>query len=52
MFPWITLGDVHAALAYYFDSIQEIEDDFAAEEAAAKEILAKYPSKVPGKGSA
>lgn len=52
MFPGITLGDVHAALTYYFDNIQEIKNDFAAEEAAAKEILAKYPSKIPGKRSA
>src|SRR5437868_15254829 len=28
MFPGITLGDVHAALAYYFDHRKEIEADF------------------------
>ena len=28
MFPGITLADVHAALAYYFDHRQEIEADF------------------------
>ena len=27
MFPGITLADVHAALAYYFDNRQEIEDE-------------------------
>ena len=52
LYPGISLGDVHAALAYYFDNLQEIKDDFAADEAAAKEFLTRYPSKFPGKRKA
>lgn len=51
MFPGISLGDVHAALAYYFDNLQEIKADFSADEIAVKEILAKYPSKLSSKRS-
>lgn len=46
MFPGITLADVHAALAYYFDNRQEIESDFREDELAAKELLTRHPSKV------
>jgi uncharacterized protein (DUF433 family) len=52
MFPGITLADVYAALTYYFDNREEIEADFAENEALAKELLKEYPSKVPGKRSA
>lgn len=47
MFPGISLGDVHAALTYYFHNRQEIDEDFASDEKAAKELLSKHPSKVP-----
>lgn len=52
MFPGVTLADVYAALTYYFDNREEIEADFAHEEALAKELMKEYPSKVPGKRSA
>ena len=52
MFPGLTLADVYAALSYYFDNRQEIEADFAANEALAKELMKEYPSIVPGKRSA
>ena len=29
--PSLTLGDVHAALAYYFDRIEEIQEEIRAE---------------------
>ncbi len=32
LFPGLTLGDVHAALAYYFDNRQEIEADLRLDE--------------------
>lgn len=51
MFPGITLGDVHAALAYYFDNPQEIQDEFAKDD-EAMEMLSKQPSKLNGKLSA
>ena len=52
MFPGITLGDVHAALTYYCDNLAEIDEEFAADEKAAKELLSKHPSKISGKLSA
>src|SRR5258708_39576372 len=35
MFPGITLADVHAALAYYFDNREEIEGEFRKDAEAA-----------------
>src|SRR5215218_10289606 len=46
MFPGITLADVHAALAYYFDNRQEIEDDFRRDEEWAERVKATIPSKL------
>jgi uncharacterized protein (DUF433 family) len=45
-FPGITLADVHAALAYYFDNRAEIEDEFRAAEDLAR-AGAAAPSKIP-----
>jgi hypothetical protein len=36
--PTITLADVHAALAYYFDHIEEIQQEMKAERAFAEEF--------------
>ena len=47
MFPGITLGDVYAALTYYFDHSGEIEADFRAEEEAAEWAQRNVPSKIP-----
>jgi uncharacterized protein (DUF433 family) len=44
MFPGITLADVHAALAYYFDNREEIEGDFRKDEEWAQFAEANYPS--------
>ena len=46
-FPSITLADVHAALAYYFDNRQEIENEFRKDEAWAEWVKANIPSKIP-----
>jgi uncharacterized protein (DUF433 family) len=46
MFPGITLADVHAALAYYFDNRAEIEADFRKDEEWARFAEANYPSKL------
>ena len=35
-FPSLTLADVHIALAYYFDHIEEIRAEMREEEAAAE----------------
>jgi uncharacterized protein (DUF433 family) len=47
--PTITLSDVHAALAYYYDHRGEIDADIVAEETYAAEIEAKYPSRFQAK---
>jgi uncharacterized protein (DUF433 family) len=47
--PTISLADVHAALAYYYDHRSEIDADIAAEEKLAAELEAKYPSRLQEK---
>jgi len=49
MFPGITLADVHAALAYYFDNRGEIEADLREEAQTAESLRAKFPSKLQEK---
>jgi uncharacterized protein (DUF433 family) len=49
MFPGITLADVHAALAYYFDNRAEIAADFRRDEETARDLLTRSPSKVQEK---
>ncbi|MCI0462583.1 MAG: DUF433 domain-containing protein [Gemmataceae bacterium] len=46
MFPGITLADVHAALAYYFDNREEIEGEIRKDEEKAALAQANYPSKL------
>ena len=36
--PTITLADVHAALAYYFDHLEEIQQEMRAERTLAEEV--------------
>ena len=47
MFPGIALADVYAALTYYFDNRQEIEDEFRAADEWAERLKASVPSKIP-----
>jgi uncharacterized protein (DUF433 family) len=47
--PTITLADVHAALAYYFDHIEEIQQERRAERAFAEEFRRKNPSTLEAK---
>ncbi len=42
----LTLGDVHAALAYYFDHREEIDRSIAEDEAFAEALRERTPSKV------
>ena len=44
VFPGITLADVYAALAYYFDNRAEIEADFRHEQEVAEALRSKFPS--------
>jgi uncharacterized protein (DUF433 family) len=46
IYPGITLADIHASLAYYFDNVEEIQNEFRHDEEAAKELLIRHPSKV------
>ena len=42
--PSITLSDVHYALAYYFDHVEEIRGEMRADRAFVEEMRQKYPS--------
>lgn len=44
MFPGITLADVYAALAYYYDNREEVDNDFARSDALAEEFKKEFPS--------
>jgi uncharacterized protein (DUF433 family) len=48
-FPGLTLADVYAALAYYFDNRAEIEADFGHEAEVAEALRHKFPSKLQEK---
>lgn len=43
-FPTITLSDIHAALAYYYDHVEEIREDIRREEEYADEFRRTHPS--------
>lgn len=47
LFPSITRADVHAALAYYFDNVEDIEKDFRNDEEWARWAEANCPSLIP-----
>ena len=47
--PTITLGDVHAALAYYFDHVDEIQLEMRAEREFAEEFRRMHSSTVAAK---
>lgn len=43
----LTLGDVHAALAYYFDHREDIDRRIADDDAFAEALRARTTSKLP-----
>ncbi len=45
----LTLADIHAALAYYFDHREEIDESIGRGEALVRQLRAASPSKLPGK---
>jgi len=47
MFPGTTRAYVHAALAYYYDNPEEIENDFRNDEAWAQWAEVNLPSLIP-----
>jgi len=42
----LALGDVHAALAYYFDHRPEIDADLEADDALSRHLGSTQPSKL------
>ena len=46
-YPTITLSDVHAALAYYYDNKQAIQQQIQEDERLEAEMRASIPSKIP-----
>lgn len=44
--PAVTLSGVYAALAYYFDHREEIEEDIRLNDEIAEKFRAQYPSKL------
>jgi uncharacterized protein (DUF433 family) len=46
-FPELSLADVHAAIAYYFDNREQVERDVADENAVYQTLKASSTSKVP-----
>ena len=51
-FPHLTLADVHAALAYFFDHRDEIQQQMKADDVLVEGMKQKYPSKLQEKLSA
>jgi uncharacterized protein (DUF433 family) len=47
--PTLTLADVHAALAYYFDHIDEIQQEMRAEREFSEEFRSSNPSLLEAK---
>jgi uncharacterized protein (DUF433 family) len=47
MFPGVTPADVHAALAYYHDNIEEIQEDFRKDQEWARWAETNLPSRIP-----
>ena len=48
-YPTITLADVYAALAYYWDHREEIERRIAADEAFVEDFRRRHPSRLEEK---
>jgi hypothetical protein len=44
--PTMALSDVHTALAYYYDHIDEIREDIRLNDQIAEQFRKQYPSKV------
>ena len=47
LFPSITKADVHAALAYYFDNVEDIQEDFRNDEEWSHWAETNLPSLIP-----
>jgi uncharacterized protein (DUF433 family) len=47
--PSLTLADVHAALAYYFDHMAEIQEEMRSERELVEKFRGNHPSLVEAK---
>jgi uncharacterized protein (DUF433 family) len=45
-YPSLTLADIHAALAYYFDHREAIRQDISDDEAFVEAFQQQYPEKI------
>ena len=48
-YPGLSLSDVHAALAYYFDNIEEIRNDIRHNDELVNQLRVRFPSKLKEK---
>lgn len=48
-YPTITLSDVHTAMAYYYDHIEEIREEMRREEEFVEEFMRNNPSPLQAK---
>lgn len=48
-YPTLTLSDVHAALAYYFDHLEEIQKEIRNEQEYVEEFQQKHASPLQAK---
>ena len=46
-FPQLTVADVHAAMAYYWDNQELMQQQMKRAEEVAEEVRKKYPPKLP-----
>ncbi len=42
-YPYLTLGQIHSALAYYWDRQQELDEDMARRDALVDELRSRTP---------
>src|SRR5712664_1646766 len=49
VYPGLNLSDVHSALAYYFDNVEEIRNDIRRDEEVARQLRTSFPSKLKTK---
>ena len=48
-YPQLSLSDIHAALAYYFDNVDEIREDIQSNGEIAEQLRTSFPSKLKAK---
>ena len=48
-YPQLSLSDVHVALAYYFDNLNEIREDIRDNNEIAERLRVSFPSKLKAK---